>query len=355
MPNQQAEQPLDRRGFLRAAAATAVAATAAGAGAALVLEPGQPQSAGAFPSPVIEPIKLSSNPVDDLPDILSRLAASQAENVRLQAQLGIAMQQLEAARSSPALVNNSESEALKLQLEDANSQVGILSGKVSVLGGLLTLYEQLDAVDLAGVVGGGMTSVGGVLGNLMEDVPSINEGLAAGQQALAEFEEEIPLVEEGRRWMDGQIHKISAAHLAVEVGLRNALQATGTFLQLINEWFQSILKWLPFGIGDTAAGIVESISTLLADLPETLSGFQTHVAQPLDMWLEKEGDQPRLQRRLVKPLRDEALGRATTAISKTQILDSTYQTYLVQPFNATTSQQQAVRNMIIQYRQEHQI
>lgn len=355
MPNQQAEQPLDRRGFLRAAAATAVAATAAGTGVALVLEPGQPKSAAVLSSPVIEPIKLSSNPMDDLPDMLSRLAAAQAENVRLQAQLGVAMQQLEAARSAPALVNNSESEALKLQLEDANSQVGILSGKVSVLGGLLTLYEQLDAIDLAGVVGGGMTSVGGVLGNLMEDIPSVNEGLAAGQQALADFEGEIPLVEGGRRWMDEQIHKISAAHLAIEVGLRNSIEATGTFLQLINEWFQSILKWLPFGIGDTAAGIVESISTLLADLPETLSGFQTQVAQPLDMWLEKEGDQPRLQHRLVKPLREEALNKASMAISKTQTLDSIYQTYLAQPFDAAASQQQAVRNLIIQYRQEHQI
>ncbi len=355
MPNQQVEQALDRRGFLRAAAATAVAATAVGAGAALILEPGLPQSAAVLPSPVIEPIKLTSNPVDDLPAILSRLAAAQADNVRLQAQLGVAMQQLEAARSAPAIVDSSESEALKLQLEDANSQVGILSGKVSVLGGLLTLYEQLDAVDLAGVVGGGMTSVGGVLGNLMEDIPSVNEGLAAGQQALADFEGEIPLVEEGRRWMDEQIHKISAAHLAIEVGLRNALHTTGTFLQLISEWFQNILKWLPFGIGDTAAGIVESISTLLADLPETLSGFQIHVAQPLDLWLEKEGDQPRLQRRLVKPLRDEALSRASEAISKTQTLDSTYQANLVQPFDAATSQQQAVRNVIIQYRQEHQI
>ena len=99
MPNQPTEQALDRRGFLRAAAATAVVATAAGTGAAIVLEPGQPQSAAVLPSPDVEPIKLTANPAEDLPNVLSRLAAAQAENVRLQAQLSVAMQQLEALAS----------------------------------------------------------------------------------------------------------------------------------------------------------------------------------------------------------------------------------------------------------------
>lgn len=350
-------QAMNRRGFLKAAAVTAVAATAAGTGAAFLIDLDDTptitsvQAPPALPGTSQTTIQTGQNTTD----LMSRLAASQAENVRLQAELSALQRQLAASQSTLGAENDPAAEAYQLQLGEANAQIGQLSGQVGILSGLVGLYEQLEGIDLETVASNGIASVSGVLDQLFANVPSVEEGLLAGQQAIAEFEAQVPLVDNGRRWLAGQIDIVSGYYSAVEEALRDAVEIVGSFLQMLNEWFQDVLKWLPFGIGDKAARIMEAMTNLLSETPNTISGARTNVVQPLDVWFGLEGGETKLQQRLIKPVRDNALNRAATAMSQTHTVKDVYQNQLAQPVQNNVAQRSAIRQMIAAYRQEHQV
>ena len=178
---------VSRRGFIKVATVTAVAAAATGGGAAFLRRGAGPVIISTDPTPVIgvaDPIGGIGSVVDVIPtvapvapiidqasggDALAQLAASQAENMQLRAQLDQALRDLEAARAGEGNARGAH-DALSLELDGARTQLG-------VLGGLVALYQQLDEADLGGVVENGLGVVGEKLGELLGGVPALSIGL----------------------------------------------------------------------------------------------------------------------------------------------------------------------------------
>jgi hypothetical protein len=353
MADEIVNQDIDRRGFLRAAAAAAVAAAAAGTGAALLME--QKQDGPTIISPPFEslPVPFVADPAPEFVTLRSQMAAVQAENFRLQTQLASAQGQLELISRTNEQQNGSQAEAWRLQLDDANTQVASLGGQVTLLAGLVSLYEQLDAVDITAVASEGVATVSGILTGVIEEVPSVTEGIQAGRDALDEFEDQIPSLEEGQRWLVEQVEVLNGYYAALEIALQNSVDVAGSFLQKLDRWFQDILKWLPFGIGDRAATIMNALADLLESVPETIDGAQTQVAGPLNQWLERDGQETRLHKHLIRPVRNSAFDRASRTVTQVEALDSVYQSRLAEPVIAAAEQQRLIREQIATYRQNN--
>jgi hypothetical protein len=343
------EQNMSRRSFLKAAMATAVVATAAGAGAAVVVNESGPAQPAVISSafPPLPPVTHNLAAVSGEPtELLARLAAVQAENVRLRSALDAAERRLSTLAQNSG--NDALTETLQLQLGEANN-------RIHVLAGLVALYEQLDEVDMSAAVNGGLTAVGGILGLLTEKAVTVAQGLVTGREALNEFEAHIPLVENGRFWLMGHVARIAGFYQGIEDALRTVAEKAGSFLQMLNEWFQDVMKWLPFGFGRKAAQIMAAMTTLLNETPNTIAGLRTNVAQPLDVWLGSAGEEMPLRRKLIKPLREQALQPAAEVLEQAEAMRNAYQNQLVQPVETIVTAQQAVRQMITDYRQRNQL
>jgi hypothetical protein len=339
-----------RRNFLKAAALTAVAATATGAGAALmnkqtaVVPPPVPTITTSTTSlPQTSVITTSA----DTTNLWTQLTASQAENVRLQASLS-AMERQVTALEQQLAGKGSATEELTVELASANQQVGLLAG-------LVALYEQLEAVDVSGALDEGLAAVSETITQWVDDIPTLDEGLELGRMALDDLENHIPLLENGRIWLASQVDKVQLYYQAIELLLETAVDTLGPFLQMLNEWFQKINRWLPFNLGQQAANIMASITALLAETPHTVSGLNTNVVQPLDVWLNRENGDTHLQRNVVKPLRERVLAKAKEATAKAQQVQTVYQTQLVEPTRTAVDTQRAFRTQIAQYRELNQI
>ena len=353
MADEIVNQEIDRRDFLRAAAAATIAAAAAGTGAALLME--QKQAGPIAISPPLKSLPNPSvaNPGPEFVTLRSEMAAVQAENFRLQTQLASAQGQLELIGRSNDQQYGSQVEAWQLQLDDANSQVASLGGQVTLLAGLVELYEHLDEVDLTSVASEGVATVSSILTGVIEEMPAVSEGIQAGREALDDFEEQIPSLEEGRRWLIEQVELLDGFYAALETALQNSVDVAGTFLQKLNQWFQDILKWLPFGLGDRAATIMNALANLLESVPETIEGAQTRVAGPLALWLEQDGQETRLHKQLIRPLRIGALDKASKTVTQVEALDFVYQSRLSEPVIAAVERQQLIREQIDTYRQNN--
>ncbi len=341
MSEEYTKQPVDRRHFLKAAAVTAVVATAAGAGAALL------KSRAALPSvaPVMPPVvQTIADGSEQIAGLLAQLAAAQAENSRLQTELSAAQRQL-AAQATGA--TDTAVQAMSVELEAANKQVGLLAG-------LVALYEQLDAVDVTDWVEEGIDTVTAAITELVDDLPSLNEGVAIGRQALAELDAHIPLLENGRSWLTHQTDRLHDYFAGVEALLETAVEQAAPFLQMFSEWVQNILKWLPFGLGQRTSAIMEAITTLLLETPATISGLQTNVAEPLDVWLGSGSGAVPLRQNLVKPLQEQVLIKATHVAEKTSRIQAIYRENVARPVGTAVINRRQIRALITAYRQQSQ-
>lgn len=351
------EDTVSRRNFMRNMGIAVLAATTAGTGAAMLSKEWQK---AATTAPIIKELPTAPTAVpavqsaqtvitahNDASELLQRLAESQAENMRLQASLEAAQRDLD----SLLVTNNSNrsaTEGISLQLAGANQQIGIL-------GGLVALYEQLDDVDVTDTIQNGMSAVAESITDLVDQTPTLSEGIQLGQQALSEVEEHLPVLEDGRIWMDAQVNKLSAFYETVELVLKSVIDSVGSFLEMVEDWFSNVQKWLPFGIGAKAANVVDSLSALVAETPLTISGLDTYVAQPLDQWLAREEGEPRLQQRLIKPVREQVFAEANETINRAQQVQAAYEEKIAIPVEATLTSRDFVRRQIAEYRQQNQL
>jgi hypothetical protein len=362
--NNYEDEGINRRSFIRNLSLAALAAGAAGTGAAIfagkqkfgeVVFTSGPSSApvvaNTLPAVQSMPAVQSAQTViqahEDAGQALARLAESQAENMRLQAALDAAQRELDSLRAANG-DSNGMTEELSRQLAGATEQIGILSG-------LVTLYEELDTVDIGESIQTGLDNVSSTITGLIDGTPSLSAGIAAGQQALADVDAHLPVLEDGRYWLDAQANKLGAFYQTIELTLQNVLDSFGSFLEMVEEWFNGIRKWLPFNIGENAATVVSAISDLVAETPYTIGGVNDLVIQPLDAWLTKVDNEPALRQTLIKPLRDQVLVEASITINRAQQVHSTYQAEVAQPAALAKLTRDEIRQRITNYRQEYEV
>lgn len=341
MSEKQTEEQINRRKFLKGAAVTAVAATTVGSGAALLnSQKSQPPSSSG------QPLTAAIAKTDQT-DLISQMAALQAENARLQADLELAQYRL-ATQETAVTETDTAVQTMSTKLDAANQHIGILAG-------LVALYEQLDDADVSSILEDGLESVSVVIADAVDNLPALSDGLAWGRQALTELDDQIPLLENGRTWLDNQTDTMHRYYTTVEALLETAVEQVGPFLQMFNEWVQKILKWLPFNLGERTITIMDALTTLLLEMPSMLTGLHTNVVQPLDVWLGSQDVEAPLRQNIIKPMQEQVLAQADTVVTKTTQVKTVYEEQMVRRVGTAVTNRQQIQTLIQSYRQQHQI
>lgn len=348
-----ANDEMGRRGFLKALALTAVAATTVGGGAGYLSNkireaPVITASVAPPPQPPAFTVAETVTTVNgDIADLLAQLASAQAENMRLRSELDAAQRRLtsvEAASGDAGTAN----QALRTELASATEEV-------SLLAGLLALYEQLDDGQLLETVEGGLSNFGQMLGGLLDEIPSVEEGLALGNQALDQFEARLPALSDGRSWLESHMARLNAFYQAAESILESVTESAGAFLQKLEQWFQGIRKWLPFGVGDRAAQVMAALTNLLDETPNTIHGLRRNIADPLDGWVGKEGQEAPVRAELLRPLKETTLQRSGAVVERARTTGSAFETQLHTPLQDAITRRRLLRDQITAYRQQNGI
>ncbi len=348
------EDSIDRREFLKAIVVTAAAAGATGVGAAFLAQGQNPAPArlavspatGGPAGPAMPPAGAGA-PAGS--ETVGRLIQVQADNVRLKAELDAALRRLDALQAASG-DSGTTIRSLQLELNDATVRLGILSG-------LVALYEQLESIDLTDLVDDGLGAVSGAVDALVDDLPALEDGLALGRRALAEFEGQLPALLFGRTWLEAQINRLAGFYDGVIARLQEAVANVGEFLQMLGDWFGDLLRWVPFSRGERARIVIDALTNLLAETPGLIQGARTHLSEPLDQWLQpaQPGSPIPLQARLLHPLREQALAPAQSLLQRARSAEQTFKSTLDEPVRGALSERQTIRDLISAYRQEHLI
>lgn len=343
---------MGRRGFLKALALTAAAATTVGGGAGYLsnkLRETPPVITADVAPPPAPPAVRAAETVatsnHEVADLLAQLASAQADNMRLRSELDAAQRRLEGLEAASGDAGQ-ENEALRTEL-------ATVSEEVSLLAGLVALYEQLDDGALLDTVEGSLSNFGLALGGLLDEIPSVEEGLTLGNEALDQFEARLPALSEGRKWLETHMARLNAFYEAAEDVLENVAESAGTFLQKIEQWFQGVRKWLPFGVGDRAAQVMATLTNLLDETPNTIHGLRRNVADPLDGWVGKEGQEAPLRAELLRPLKETTLQRTGTVVERARATGDAFETQVQSPVQEVITRRRLLREQIAAYRDQN--
>ena len=221
---QQESNTLGRRDFLKALLVTATAASGVGGGLAYLFNRDELTttiSTVASPTtPAVAPV--ASATAAQGSDSLTRLASVQADNMRLRAELDALQRQLAALDQANGDSSHMNS-ALRTELAAANN-------RVSLLAGLVALYEELEQSQLLETVDETLESFGMTIYELVNGLPSLEDGLALGQAAIDEFEAHIPALESGRHWLDNHLAVLENVYETAERVLSSVVETAGNFL-----------------------------------------------------------------------------------------------------------------------------
>ncbi|GMQ79553.1 MAG: hypothetical protein BMS9Abin02_2153 [Anaerolineae bacterium] len=353
MSDELIQPPINRREFIKAAALSAVIATSAGTTAALLVAKNKGSTSMPALIQDIEPPVIGQG--QRAAEIINQLISVQVENARLRTQLRSAENKLEVAEIRRNGRESDITNALQAQLESSANQNITLAEEVTLLSGLVALYEQLEAIDLESLLDSGITTVEGTFDDLLLQVPIVQEGLASGQEAIIDLESQIPSLESGRLWLAGQFDTLGTHLDDLEMTLKETIKTAGPILQQLGQWFQDISKWLPFGIGDKAGATMDSLSQVLQDILQTKEDLPDQLAGPLANLLDKEGDETAIERSLINPLRMDLINPTAQAMEQTKSLGAMFKADLVAPFTAAVEERSKIVALIADYRQSQQI
>ncbi len=233
--------------------------------------------------------------------------------------------------------------------------VGDAAEEVAKLLGLLKLYQELDKIDLDGIIEKGLAAAALPLAALEAGARALKSGLEWAERALLAVAEAIPTAEEALLWLEARVSALADAIESLENSVALALErATDNAVgEAVKEFVTKILDALPFGLGDKFRAALNGLVTLVTSVDDLVEGINTKLLEPLrENWFSGEEDggvsgtffDP-LVIKILDPL-EEHLGNLAT-------LADTWQMELATPAQQAMTTRARLRAEIDRYEKEY--
>lgn len=300
-----AQEPVSRRQFLLGAAAGGAAGLAVAAGTGVVVW------------------KVADG------DLLAAKETAEAE--------------LEAAQAAAAA-----------ELAASKDAKGAIEIELAELLGLVDLYEELDKIGLDEIVAKGLAAVALPLGAVEVGANTLKRGLEWAEQALVALGEALPTAQESLLWLEHQVSAVADAIHNLETAVRQALdratdnRVAGALAELSN----TILDYLPFGLGDRFRGSLEGLVALVSSVDDLVEGINTNLLDPLnEKWFSEEDGQG-MGGTLVDPLIEKVLDPVEVLLVNLAVVADNWQNDLKSPAEEALAERARIRDAIAHYRGE---
>jgi hypothetical protein len=269
----------------------------------------------------------------------SQLAGAASQNAQLASALSAAQQE----------VTN-----FKAQLAAAQGDLQTTTDSLSRNRELVSLFDQLNAVNLDDVVQGGLAAAAGSLSGALALGPLVMQGVNAGRTLLASFEQTLPVFREAMTWLGDQVLNLRLGLYTIEATARKTIGAALNGLNTVFGGFISyVLDHLPFNLGANVKATLNATQTILAGLADVLDGTDQKVLGTISP-LVSEGPLD-LAKTLVEPLREQTLKPAEQIVSALDEANQAFKTSLESPARLALAQRAEIHSKIEAFRQVNRL
>jgi len=233
--------------------------------------------------------------------------------------------------------------------------VGDAAEELAKLLGLLDLYQELDKIDLDGIIEKGLAAAALSLAALEAGARALKSGLEWAERALLAVAEAIPTAEEALLWLEARVSALADAIESLENSVALALErATDNAVgEAVKEFVTKILDALPFGLGDKFRAALDGLVTLVTSVDDLVEGINTKLLEPLrENWFSGEEDGG-VSGTFFDPLVIKILDPMEEHLDNLAALADTWQTELATPAQQAITTRASLRAEIDRYKEEY--
>jgi hypothetical protein len=270
-------------------------------------------------------------------DLQVRLDAANGQNTQLAGALNVAQQ---------------EKTDLATRLASAQADLDAARDRLAKLADLVSLYDQLDATGLDGLVAGGLATMSGALDALLGPLDLLRTGVQAARDRLSSFEAVLPDFNTSMTWLGDQVVRLKVGLWSVETTAKEvADSAAAGFAAVFGGFVGFVIDHLPFDIGKKVRATLSATQGVLAGVKDMSDQAADQVLLHISKYVD-DGPQS-WQHTLAAPLRDEALAPADNVMTGVAQTGATYKTALKDPADSVLEQRRGLREQIANYRKLH--
>jgi hypothetical protein len=227
-------------------------------------------------------------------------------------------------------------------------------GQIAALQTLLTLYEMMDRVGLDRLIISAILAIGFSVEGLRGGATALRAGLDLISSLLDRFEAAAPRIIAGIQAAEEVVQTVNRQMQRLEELMGAVLQETAPFTETVDQFVQTLLGYLPFGIGDRIRNTIQGMGEVVGFLPATARLLGEQLLVPMRAWFPKEGDGD-VRTALFTPTRTQVLDPARNMLDHVIHFAEQWNAELAHPLEEAVAQRHAVRLQIADYKREHNI
>lgn len=280
----------------------------------------------------------------DTPEYNGRVLELQGTVAQLNNQVSAAAGQADQLNT---LLKASQDEnlSLKQQISDLQSKLTTNETRLNDATGVISLYDQLEAVGLDDVAQSGLQTFAGVLGATVGMLPATANGIASARSLLDQLDAQMPDLKGSVSWLAERVLNMKVGLFSLETAT-TALNgaAAGGVSAAFGGFAKYIVNYLPFDIGQKIRDAMSATQTLV-DSNAALSGdVDQKVFEKLSPHFS---DGPaNLKVKVLDPVRTTGLQPAGDLVNSVSQTDASYQSALAQPLKGAIDQRAAIRQQL---------
>jgi hypothetical protein len=171
---------------------------------------------------------------------------------------------------------------------------------------------------------------------------------------LDRFEAAAPKILAGIQAAEELIQMANRQMKQLEDLLGAVLQEAAPFTEAVDLFVQTILDYMPFGIGERIRRAVQAMGEVLGFLPATVRLVNEHLLSPLRIWFPQESEDG-VRTALFEPTRTQVLAPARSLLNGVVHLAEQWEEEFAQPVEEAVAQHQAIRQQISDYKRQHHL
>lgn len=222
------------------------------------------------------------------------------------------------------------------------------------LRGLLALYESLEQVGIDALLSAGLAAVSLSLGGLELGITTLERGVDVVDKAVAAFESSFPTVRRGLVVVENLATSLEVRVRQLQDVMAEVQDLVSPLTDAVGSFFSSLVERIP-GVGPAILDALDRISELVGSLPDAIGEIRSRLLEPLRQDWFTDDEEDGFKGRLSNPLQERLLEPLESFLADLADSIDGWQTQLADPVEEALSQRKVIKQQIVDYRQREGI
>lgn len=222
------------------------------------------------------------------------------------------------------------------------------------LRGLLALYESLEQVGIDALLSAGLAAVSLSLGGLELGITTLERGVDVVDKAVAAFESSFPTVRRGLVVVENLVTSLEVRVRQLQDVMAEVQDLVSPLTDAVGSFFSSLVERIP-GVGPAILDALDRISELVGSLPDAIGEIRSRLLEPLRQDWFTDDEEDGFKGRLSNPLQERLLEPLESFLADLADSIDGWQTQLADPVEEALSQRKVIKQQIVDYRQREGI